>query len=172
MRTSGSKRRMPNWAIGLILIVVIGVGSVFAYTKKLPWADPHEVQAVFETAQNLRPKAPVRIAGVNIGEVTKVEPLTNDSPQLTAQAGGEGEVPEEEGEAQSAALVTMTIKDEGLPLHEDAQFQLRPRLFLEGNSFVDTKPGSPNAPEVDEGHMFPVSQTSSSVQIDQVLTTL
>ncbi len=73
---------------------------------------------------------------------------------------------------QSAALVTMTLKEEALPLHEDAQFQLRPRLFLEGNLFIDTKPGSPNAEEVGENHTFPVNQTSSSVQIDQVLTTL
>jgi ABC-type transporter Mla subunit MlaD len=163
---------MPNWAIGLVLILVIAVGSVVAYTKKLPWGDPHEVQAVFETAQNLRPKAPVRIAGVNIGEVSKVEPLTSDSPQLTAQAGGEQQASPDEDGAASAALVTMTIKDEGLPLHEDAQMQLRPRLFLEGNLFIDLKPGSPNAPEVEEGHTFPVNQTSSSVQIDQVLTTL
>src|SRR6185503_11326002 len=31
---------------------------------------------------------------------------------------------------------------------------------------------SPNAPEVSESHTFPVNQTSNSVQIDQVLTTL
>ena len=98
MRTSDSKRRLPNWAVGLILIVVIGVGSFFAYTKKMPWSDPYEVQAVFETAQNLRPKSPVRIAGVDVGEVTKVEPLSTDSPQLTAQAGGEQQAsPDEDG---------------------------------------------------------------------------
>ena len=33
-------------------------------------------------------------------------------------------------------------------------------------------PGSPNADEVDDGHTFPVNQTSYSVQLDQVLTTL
>ena len=173
MRTSGSKRRMPDWLIGLVLIVVIGVGSFVAYTKKLPWSDPYEVQAVFETAQNLRPKAPVRIAGVNVGEVTAVEHLTPGDPALQAQADGQQtDVPDEPGAAQPAALVTMTLKEEALPLHEDAQFQLRPRLFLEGNLFVETKPGSPNAEEVGENHTFPVSQTSSSVQIDQVLTTL
>ena len=50
--------------------------------------------------------------------------------------------------------------------------KLRPRLFLEGNLFVDLKPGSPNAPEADDGHTFPVGQTAVAVQLDQVLTTL
>ena len=173
MRTSGSKRRLPNWAIGLILIVVVAVGSVVAYTKKLPWDNPYEVQAVFETAQNLRPKAPVRIAGVQVGEVTKVEHLTSDDPSLQAAAGDDaGALPDDPTSGQQAALVTMEINENGLPLHEDATFQLRPRLFLEGNLFVETHPGSPGADETEEGHTFPVQQTSTSVQIDQVLTTL
>ena len=173
MREGHSKRRLPNWAIGLILIVVIAVGSVLAYTKKLPWSNPYEVQAVFQTAQNLRPSSPVRIAGVDVGEVTSVEHLSSEDPALQAAADSDSTVlPEEATSSESAALVTMSIEDAGLPLHEDATFQLRPRLFLEGNLFVDTTPGSPNAPETEEGHTFPVSQTSASVQIDQVLTTL
>jgi phospholipid/cholesterol/gamma-HCH transport system substrate-binding protein len=66
----------------------------------------------------------------------------------------------------------MEITDEGRPIKEDATFQLRPRLFLEGNLFVDTRPGSPSAPEVKDGHVFGPDQTSSSVQLDQILTTL
>ena len=50
--------------------------------------------------------------------------------------------------------------------------QLRPRLFLEGNLFVDLHPGSPGAPELDSGSVIPATQTSISVQLDQVLTTL
>ena len=173
MRESHSKRRLPNWALGLILVVVIAAGSFLAYTKKLPWDDPYEVQAVFQTAQNLRPSSPVRIAGVDVGEVTSVEHLTSDDPALQASAGESSTaLPDDGPSGEQAALVTMSIDDAGLPLHEDATFQLRPRLFLEGNLFVDTKPGSPNAAETEEGHTFPVSQTSTSVQIDQVLTTL
>ena len=66
----------------------------------------------------------------------------------------------------------MELNEDALPLHEDATFKLRPRLFLEGNYFVDVKPGSPNAPETSEDHTFPINQTSYSVQLDQVLTTL
>jgi phospholipid/cholesterol/gamma-HCH transport system substrate-binding protein len=173
VRTTHSGRRLPSWAIGLILIVVIAAGSFVAYTKKLPWDDPFEVQAVFETAQNLRPKAPVRIAGVQVGEVTKVEHLTSDDPELHAQAGVEDDpLPNDPSSGEQAAVVTMSLDESAFPLHEDAQMQLRPRLFLEGNLFLDLKPGSPNADEIEEGHTFPVQQTSSSVQIDQVLTTL
>ena len=67
----------------------------------------------------------------------------------------------------------MELNEDALPLHEDATFKLRPRLFLEGNYFVDLKPGSPNARrESTTDHTFPVNQTSYSVQLDQVLTTL
>ena len=34
------------------------------------------------------------------------------------------------------------------------------------------EPGSPNAPVTEDGHTFPINQTSYSVQLDQVLTTL
>ncbi len=68
--------------------------------------------------------------------------------------------------------MTMELDEDALPLHEDATFKLRPRLFLEGNYFVDLHPGSPNAPETSEDHTFPINQTSYSVQLDQVLTTL
>ena len=172
MRSSGNKRRLPNWAIGLILIVVIAVGSYVAYTKKLPWNNPYEVTAVFETAQNLRTKAPVRIAGVQVGEVSEVTALPPDDEQVVAQAEGPGPLPSDPSSGDVVAEVTMSLEEDALPLKEDAQFALRPRLFLEGNLFVDLKPGSPNAEEVPEGHSFSVDHTATSVQIDQVLTTL
>ena len=49
--------------------------------------------------------------------------------------------------------------------------QLRPRLFLEGNLFVDVHPAarsSPTCPTAARSR----EQTSVSVQLDQVLTTL
>ena len=50
--------------------------------------------------------------------------------------------------------------------------QLRPRLFLEGNLFVDLKPGSPDAPEAEDGYIVPINQTAVSVQLADVLGTL
>ena len=43
--------------------------------------------------------------------------------------------------ACQAADVTMNITNQGLPIHDDATFAIRPRIFLEGNFFVDVSPG-------------------------------
>ncbi|HEY8002327.1 MAG TPA: MlaD family protein, partial [Solirubrobacterales bacterium] len=166
--------RLPSWLLGLVLIVVISVASVLAYTKELPWGDAYEVRAVFSSAQSVRPSSPVRIAGVNVGKVTSIEPLTSaETEDLQAQTGEQPTAtPADQPTGQQAAVVTMELNEDALPLHEDATFKLRPRLFLEGNYFVDMEPGSPNAPVTDDGFTYPVNQTSYSVQLDQVLTTL
>ncbi len=152
-------RWLPSWLLGLILIVVVAIGSFYAFTKELPWTNKFEVHAVFTTAQTIRTSSPVRIAGVNVGEVTGVE-LTGES------------VEDETGAARPAVRLTMELDESALPLREDAFLKVRPRLFIDGNYFVDLHPGSPSAPEVDEGHTFGLDQTAYSVQLDEVLTTL
>ena len=68
--------------------------------------------------------------------------------------------------------VSIKMKDDGLPLHENAELKVRPRIFFEGNLFIDVRPGTPDSPDVEDGHTFPASQTAAPVQIDQVLGTL
>jgi phospholipid/cholesterol/gamma-HCH transport system substrate-binding protein len=150
-------KRLSNFQIGLIAIVITFFGFYLAFTKSIPFVSGggYELKAVFQDAQNLRVKSPVRVSGVDVGKVTEVKHLTD--------ANGQGE---------DAALVTMTLKDKALPIHEDARLALRPRLFLEGNLFVDVSPGSPGAPELDSGSVVPEDQTQVSVQLDQVLTSL
>jgi phospholipid/cholesterol/gamma-HCH transport system substrate-binding protein len=176
----GHHKRLPNHVIGLILVALIAVGSYLAYTKKLPWSHGYTVKAVFTSAENVRPKSPVRIAGVQVGEVTGVEPCTNDNPDCSGVDGDGGVTASTNGASSSAggasgvqaAIVTMQIDDNGQPIKEDATFKLRPRLFLEGNLFVDLSPGTPESPTAPDNYTFPVTQTSESVQLDQVLTTL
>lgn len=161
---------MPNWVVGLIVAILIGVGSFFAFTKANPFANPYEVKATFRTAQNIRVDSPVRIAGVDVGTVTAVEALpTAQAEQLAATGSGEDSSNQM---TTTASVVTMEIEDQGLPIKEDATFALEPRLFLEGNLLVNIKPGSPSAPEAPSGHVFPINQSSVSVQFDEILTTL
>ena len=158
---SQSGRRLPNWLIGLVMMIVLMVGAYVAFTKQVPWGGGTDFKVVFNSAANLRPNSPVRIAGVEVGKVTKVEPLPSGSEDL--DTGASSTIP-------SGAIVTMEINDNGLPLKDDATFTLKPRLFLEGNLFVDVQPGSPTAPAVDADYTFPPAQTSYSVQLDQVLS--
>jgi phospholipid/cholesterol/gamma-HCH transport system substrate-binding protein len=148
---------LSNFQIGLIAIVLTVLAFYLAFTKSIPFISGggYELKAVVGDAQNIKSKSPVRISGVNVGTVTGVQHLTN--------ANGQGE---------DAAVVTMHLKDNALPIHQDATLQLRPRLFLEGNLFVDLHPGSPSAPDLKSGSVLPENQTSYSVQFDQVLTSL
>lgn len=149
-------RRISNLQIGLIAIVLTFIGFYLAFTKSIPFAGHgYQLKAVFADAQNIRAKSPVRISGVEVGEVSDVQHEVDPN-----------------GQGQNAAVVTMDIKDSALPIRHDATLQLRPRLFLEGNLFVDLHPGSPSAPELDSGSVVPENQTSESVQFDQVLTSL
>jgi phospholipid/cholesterol/gamma-HCH transport system substrate-binding protein len=144
-----SKGMAPVTA-GAILVAVLVLVSYFGFTKHIPFTHGFRLQAVFETSNNVRPGSPVRIAGVNVGKVKKVE-----------RAG-----------TSDAAVVTMELDDKALPIHKDATMKIRPRIFLEGNFFVDLKPGSPSAPKLGDNDRIPMTQTSAPVQLDQVLTSL
>ena len=146
------KRRggMSTLTVGLLALVVTIVGVYLGFTKSIPFRSHYEVKAAFKSANNIRRGSPVRIAGVEVGKVTKIE------------RGHEGD---------EGAVLTMRIQDKGRPLHPDAHFKIRPRIFLEGNFFVDVTPGT-SSREVADNHTFPVQQTDTPVQLDQVLTAL
>ena len=158
------KRRsggISKFAAGAIAIVVIVVFAYLAFTQFAnPFASPFTVHATFSNAGGLRPDSLVRIAGVNVGKVQSIGPVPGCG-------SGEGSRP-----GCSAADVTITIDEQGLPLHTNATFAIRPRTFLEGNFFVDVSPGTPSAPQAPDGHTFPIQQGIEPVQFDQVLTSL
>jgi len=135
---------------GAILFVFLLVVVYFGFSKHIPFTHGYRLKAVFESANNLRPGSPVRIAGVNIGKVKQVERAGNTR----------------------AAVVTMELEDRALPIHKDATLKIRPRIFLEGNFFVDLKPGTPSAPKLSDSDTVPVTQTATPVQLDEVLTSL
>ena len=140
---------MKNVTIGIVALAVVTVGVLFAWTKSVPFQPHYEIKAAFETTNNIRTGSPVRISGVEVGKVTEVE-----------RAGDKG------------AIVTMRIEDNGRPVRSDATAKIRPRIFLEGNFFVDLTAGSPSAKELDDGATLPVQQTATPVQLDEVLTAL
>jgi phospholipid/cholesterol/gamma-HCH transport system substrate-binding protein len=136
---------------GAIAAVIIVVAVFFAFSAYNPFHRPYTFTATFKSANNLKQKSPVRIAGVEVGMVKKVEPLP---------------------EGNGAAKVTMTIEKVGLPIHKDAQLKIRPRIFLEGNFFVDISPGTPQAGTLEKDGNIPINQTDTPVQFGEILTAL
>src|SRR5918992_3276701 len=142
---------MTKLRAGILALAVLGVLTYFGFTKANPFANPYEMRAVFDNVTNLKPRSPVRIAGVEVGKVIKIDPIT---------------------EGEGAARVKMELEDKALPIHKDAQLKIRPRIFLEGNFFVDLQPGSPSSPKLDDGGTTPMTQTAAPVQFGDLLTAL
>jgi phospholipid/cholesterol/gamma-HCH transport system substrate-binding protein len=146
----GYQAGMSPLRAGAIAIAVLVVGVYFAFAKALPFQHRYSIKAVFRNSNLLAVGSPVRISGVDVGKVVKVGRY----------------------EHTDLSLVTMRIDKQGRPIHSDATFKIRPRLFLEGNFYIDVKPGSAAAADVPDGGLIPVGQTARPVQLDQVLTAL
>ena len=129
---------MSNVRVGLAVLAAVAVAVYLAFGGPLPFSHTYTVDAVVQSANELHGGSPVRIAGVNVGKVTKVRP-------------GPG----------TTAIVEMAIDDAGRPIHRDATLKIRPRLFLEGNFYVDLKAGSRSAPELRDGGTIPLAQTAT-----------
>lgn len=147
-RRLARERGLTNVAAGLATLALIVTACYLAFIG-MPFGGGTEIKAVFASANEVGERSPVRIAGVQVGEVKKVE----------RGPGG-------------TAIVTMEIDEEGLPIHRDAEVKIRPRIFLEGNFFLDLEPGTPSAGELEEGDTIPLSQTAIAVQLDEILSTL
>ena len=147
--TGRFKWRPSNVTIAIIFILIFTIGPYLAFTKHVPFTGyGYEVNATFSNSANIALNSPIRIAGVDVGKVIGTE---RDGDNTT---------------------VTFTVSGDGRPIHDDAFAAIRPRIFLEGNFFIDLDPGSPSAPEMDSGGTIPVTRTSTAVQIDEVLSAL
>jgi virulence factor Mce-like protein len=145
------RRDQNTYRAGLMALLVIAIATYFAFAKSVPFRSHYEISAVFPTANNVKERQPVRIAGVDVGEVVSIE---HPEP------------------GRERALIRMRISDEGRPIHRDATMKIRPRWFLEGNWFIELRPGTPQAGELEDGATLPVQQTATPVQLGQVFTAL
>jgi len=168
LRRRGRKVGLSPFKAGAIALVALCVFVYLGFTKFAnPFATPYTIHAVFSNANGLVPGSPVRIAGVDVGSVTGVGAVPG------CRTGGSLETSDSATDQQCmAADITMSINNNGLPIHKDATFAIRPRTFLEGNFFVDVSPGTPEAPVAPSSWTFPIQQGTEPVQFDQVVTSL
>ncbi len=143
--------RIGDVKAGVLVLLLAAVVVYFVFTKANPLARHYEVHAVVESANLVVPGAPVRVAGVAVGKVVAV------------------------GRYRKTHLADLTLRIDdraAKPIRRDAEVKIRPRLFLEGNFYVDLQPGRPGSPALPNGGTLPVAQSAVPVQLDQALGTL
>ncbi len=147
MRRRAHRRRLHPLAITALMLFALFAITYYAFNQGLPFVHKFTVNAVVQNSVNVRSGDPVRIAGIDVGEVSAVAPDGDTSK------------------------ITFTLNSNGLPLHRNATVRIRDRLFLEGSYYLELDPGTPSAPALHDGGLIPESQTTSPVQFFQVLST-
>jgi virulence factor Mce-like protein len=106
---------------------------------------PHgyRFETSFAEATQLAQEADVRISGVNVGRVKKLDL-------------GDGRTD-----------VEIELKDEYAPIPQDSRAILRQKTLL-GETYVELTPGTKSAPDIPEGGRLETTQIASTVELDEI----
>jgi ABC-type transporter Mla subunit MlaD len=145
--TPGEHRPRPI-RNGIILLSLVVLVLYSGFTRSIPFfpKDGDTVTAHFDRATNVIKGNVVRVNGVDVGEVTKIE----------RDPSGKG------------ALVKMRVREKGFKLHSDATAGLYWRTLLARNMYIELSPGSNDMPLLD-GKTIPLARTQSQVEFDELL---
>lgn len=155
MRLRGRRRPLsapPRSAVPAGVLAVLVVALVFCavmFKNALPGTGGLPLDAVVEDVVTLKSGAPVRVAGVQVGTVVGVD---RHGPRTST--------------------IRMELSGNAPVVRRDARLRIRPRIFLEGNSFVELEPGTPGTAELGENGTIAQSNTTAAVQVDSLISTL
>jgi virulence factor Mce-like protein len=129
--------------VGLLLFLWLSFGGSIPLR-----AEGYRFQVEFPEAQTLAQEADVRLAGVNVGKVKKLELA-----------------PDRRGE-----LVTIEIKSEFAPLRSDTRAILRQKTLL-GETYVELAPGSRSSDALEDGDRLAAVRVEPTVELDEIFNT-
>ena len=129
---------------GLLLFLWLSFGGPIPLQPK-----GYRVQVAFPEATTLATEADVRVAGVSVGKVRKLE----------LQDG------------KNKTLATIELESKFAPLAADARAILRQKTLL-GETYVELTTGSPSAPRLKEGGRLADGQVASTVELDEIFAAL
>jgi phospholipid/cholesterol/gamma-HCH transport system substrate-binding protein len=142
--------------VGRILIAVGFVISCFALALFLWLAfggaiplkpEGYRFTVPFDEATQLAQESDVRISGVSVGKVKRID------------LGDSG-----------LAEATIEVESRYAPIPSDTRAILRQKTLL-GETYVELTPGSNEAESLPEGGALPVAQVSEAVQLDEIFRT-
>lgn len=106
----------------------------------------YRINISFDEAVQLAQEGDVRISGVTVGKVKKVEPSIGRT---------EAEI---------------EIDERYAPLPNDVKAMLRTKTLL-GETYIDLTPGTKGKPTIPENGSLPVAQVSTAVELDELIRT-
>jgi len=128
---------------GILLFLWVTFGGPTPFRAKT-----YEVKIPFTEATQLAEQSDVRISGVNVGKVQKIELAPNGKQ----------------------ALATAAIDDRYAPIPESTRAILRTKTLL-GETYIELTPGSREGPEMEDGGTLPEAHVAESVQLDEIFST-
>lgn len=128
---------------GILLFLWVTFGGPTPFRAKT-----YEVKIPFNEATQLAEQSDVRISGVNVGKVQKIE-LSPDGDQ---------------------AYATTAIDAQYAPLPESTRAILRTKTLL-GETYIELSPGDRQGPELEDGGVLPQANIAESVQLDEIFRT-
>jgi ABC-type transporter Mla subunit MlaD len=135
-------------ALGVLVLAGLLAGVALLWQRPDPFASAETVRAEVADANGLAAiGADVRVAGVPVGRVTRIDRVGN------------------------LARLTMTLDPSAGRVRRDATVAIRPRLLFEGTAYVQLTLGSPSAAPLSK-RVIPVAQTSTYVPLDDALSVL
>lgn len=141
-------RRNVLWGLATLLVAAIGLYVIFG--GAVPGTGPAQLRVLAKDGGLLRVGAAtkVRVAGVDVGQVSGLAPAKG-RPGFT--------------------VITVDLTKKAPVFRTDATVKIRPRLFLEGNFFLDINPGTPGAPALGS-RMIPPGAVTLHVAADEVFS--
>ncbi|GAA4115837.1 hypothetical protein GCM10022215_15010 [Nocardioides fonticola] len=147
-RFFAKRRGSAAGVIAVALIVLIATITTTSASDMGRSGDALTLYAESADAGALIQGNDVRMFGVKIGVVKKLEVVRNDTARLT-----------------------LDLTSPETPIHTDATLRVRPVSLL-GERYLELDPGSAKAPLAEDGFTFPASQVSRAVDLDEVLDTV
>jgi phospholipid/cholesterol/gamma-HCH transport system substrate-binding protein len=128
---------------GILLFLWITFGGPTPFKAK-----PYEIKIPFNEATQLAQQSDVRISGVTVGKVQKIDVAPNGKQ----------------------ALATIDIEDKYGPIPQGTRAILRTKTLL-GETYVELTPGDSSSPALEDGETLPSAQVAESVQLDEIFRT-
>lgn len=124
---------------GLLLYLWISFGGAVPLKPK-----GYQFNAYFREATQLAQQADVRISGVPVGKVVKLQLGPNDTTQATIQ-----------------------LDERYAPIPKDTRAILRQKTLL-GETYVELTPGDKSSGNLPEGGALPAGQVQKTVELDEI----